>query len=556
MKKIFSLLITIGLCFSLLVGCNLFTINSSKYYKQIVAVAGSHEFTMEQLLEAYDLYGSNYINNGNTYEQAVKSSLDDLINRTLLLDYIKENNLVTLTDEDLNDVKTSVYESIQSSITNYEDEIKVERGLSEKDDDDDTSSEREEEDNSEFKDYTSKFVIDEEKLNASGTFDIKRVITPKDDDYGVDPGEFVQLIDVAYPDISAEALRRYEKTLQARARRYNRSDKLEDVKKYEYERLTRLLTENKYISKLQEEFENNLEIRKDLVVKSYVDQYLSDYVTYNKNLKLYNETMSGKASEYTADIYYHPEVNYMAVTHILLKYDDATSAQIDALKSQIDEHTYTTEQYNADVLRLSESMEVQYEENGKTYYTTASQVFARVQNELDGCTTLIEKAEKFNELLYIFNEDDGIFNSEFGYLVPIDVDKEGASDTMIEEFASDARALHEANKDGGNMSEELVLGSYGYHIIFNLGEVDNLFTIEEITLAKDNVSGTYFDNIWQTLVKTRVQKYLNKSWFDKLYDANVSEDNLFNSYINSLSNVAKSGLKIKKYESRYKSLWS
>lgn len=552
-KKIFSLLITICMCLSLLVGCNLFTINTNKFYSQIVATAGGYEFTMEQLLEAYDLYGSNYTDNGYSYEDAVKSSLDDMIEKTLLIEYIKENNLVTLTQEDYNDIKTSVYESIQSSITTYEEQIKTERGIASTEDEEETEETEETEENkNEFKDYTKKFVVDEEKLNSTGVFDIKRVVET-DKDYGKDPGEFVQLIDIAYPDISEEAMNRYVKTLQSQARNYNRSDKVEDVKEYEYNRLTRILTENKYITKLQEEYENNLEIRKDLVVSSYVEQYLSDYVTYNKNLKLYNTTMSSNASSYSANIYYHPQVNYMAVTHILLKYDDVTSAKIKLLQQKLDDKDsgYTTEDYNADVLKLSESMEVSYTENGATKKAKASEIFKRIQNELDNCSTLIEKAEKFNELLYIFNQDDGIFNSEFGYLIPLDTSVEGASDSMIEEFANDARKLHEENKDGGNISKELVLGEYGYHIIFNLGEVKNLFTPEIMQNKEEN-----FDYIWTTLFKTRVQLYLDKSWFDKIYDASVDESSLFNNYLTNLTNTAKSGIEIKKYESRYKSLWS
>lgn len=547
-KKIFSLLITICMCLSLLVGCNLFTINTNKYYSQVVATAGDFTFTMEDLLEAYDLYGSNYTDNGSSYEEAIKNSLDDMIEKKLVIEYIKSNNLVTLTEADYNDIKTSVYESIQSSLTSYEEQIKTERGIAEEEEEDKT----EEESKNVFEDYTKKFVVDEEKLNTTGVFDIKRVVEGESN-YGVDPGDFVQLIDMAYPDISEEAMNRYVKTLQAKARRYNRSDKVEDVKKYEYDRLTRLLTENKYITKLQEEFENNLEIRKDLVVSSYVEQYLSDYVTYNKNLKLYNTTMSGKSSGYTAEIYYHPQVNYMAVTHILLKYDDVTSAKIALYEEKLNDKdsSYTTEDYNQDVLKLSESMEVEYIENGVTKYAKASEIFNRINNELNNCSTLIEKAEKFNELLYIFNQDDGIFNSEYGYLIPLDTSIEGASDSMIEEFANDARKLHEENAEGGNISEELVLGQYGYHIIFNLGEVKNLFTLEVMQNSEEN-----FEYIWQTLFNTRVQKYLDKSWFDKIYDASVDESNLFNNYVTNLTNTAKSGIEIKKYENRYKSLWS
>lgn len=547
-KKVFSLLITLCMCLSLLAGCNLFTINTGKYYSQTVASVGGHTFTMEQLLDAIDIYGSNYTDNGQSYEDAVKSSLDDMIEKTLLVDYIKENNLVTLTTEDYNDIKLSVYESIQASLTSYEQQIMTERGI----EFDEEEGEAEPEPNkNEFEDYVSKFVVDQDKVN-NGVYDIKRVVDI-DANYGKDPGEFVQLVNIAYPSISEEAMSRYVKYLQSKAKRFKRSEKVEDVKEFEYERLENYYTENKYITKLQEQYENNLEIRKDIVVTKYCEQYLSDYVTYNKNKALYNTTMSASASGYTANILYHPEVNYMAVSHILLKYDDVTNAKIALLEEKMNDKdsTYTVEDYNADVLKLAESMEVTYTENGVEKHAKASEVFARVQNELDNCATYIEKAEKFNELLYIFNQDDGIFNTEYGYLIPLDTSKEGASDSMIEEFASDSRSLHEAQPQGGNMSEELVLGSYGYHIIFNMGEVTNLFTVEEIQNSEEN-----FEHIWSTLHKTRVQEHLNKSWFDKYYDANVTEDNLFNDYLTGLTESAKSGLEIKKYEGRYKSLWS
>ena len=549
-KKVFSLLIMLCMCLSLLAGCNLFTINTNKYYSQTVATAGGHTWTMEQLLDAIDLYGSNYTNNGQSYEDAVKSSLNDMIERTLLVDYIKENGLITLTNKDYNDIKLSVYESIQASLTSYEQQIMTERGI-EYDKGDDESESSSNSSKVVFEDYVSKFVVDQDKVN-NGVFDIKRVVD-LDANYGKDPGEFVQLVNIAYPSISEEAMSRYIKYLQSKARRYNRSEKEEDVKEFEYERLETYYTESKYITKLQEQFESNLEIRKDIVVAKYCEDYLENYVTYNKNKSLYNTTMSASATGYTANILYHPEVNYMAVSHILLKYDDVTSAKIALLEEKMNDKdsTYTVEDYNNDVLRLAESMEVTYTENGVEKHAKASEVFARVQNELNNCATYIEKAEKFNELLYIFNQDEGIFNTEYGYLIPLDTSKEGASDSMIEEFANDSRKLHEELPQGGNMSEELVLGAYGYHIIFNMGEVTNLFTVEEIRNSEEN-----FEHIWSTLYKTRVQEHLNKSWFDKYYDANVTEDNLFNDYLTNLTTLSKSGLEIKKYEGRYKSLWS
>lgn len=548
MKKILSLLVTIGMCFSLLVGCNLFSINPDKYYSQVVASAGGHDFTMLDLLEAYDLYGSNYTDNGSSYEEAIKSSLDDMIDKALLIDYIKENNLVTLTDADYNDIKLSVHESIQSSLTSFEEQIKVERGLAEEED--------EEEDTSKTEDTTfvSKFVIDQDKLNSTGVFDIKRVVNT-DPDYGKDPGEFVQLMDIAYPDISEEAMSRYIKTLQSKARQYNRSDSEEDVKEYEYNRLTRIFTENKYIEILQENYYQDVDVAKKAVVDKYVSDYADDYVTYNGENYTYNTTMSGYASSYAGDMYYHPEVNYMSVAHILLKYDTATDTKIKQLEKKLNENNpdYTEEDYEEEVRKLSESMVISYEENGETRTATAATIFARIQNEMNNIESydLVNRAKKFYELIDIFNQDEGIESAEYGYLIPLNItDKNGASDSMIEEFAEDSRALNEANPVGGNISEELVLGSYGYHIIFNMGEIKSLFSVEEMKHPEE-----HFEKIWSTLYKTTVTLTTDETLFDRIYEDLDNSDSLFNTYAENLTKSAKSGLEITKYESRYDDLW-
>lgn len=546
MKKILSLLITIGMCFSLLVGCNLFSINPDKYYSQVVATAGGHSFTMYDLLQAYELYGENYTNNGSSYEEAIKSSLDDMIDRTLLIDYIKENNLYPLTAEDYNDIKLTVYESIQSSITSFEDQIKTERGIKEDDDDGDDSSTTEE------GNYVSKFIIDED----SATFNIKRRVTV-DSNYGKDPGEFVQVKDIVYPDISEEAYDRYIKTLQNKARQYGKSDKVEDVKKAEYDRLTKVYTENKYISKIQDSYYQDIEIVKQDVVSSYVSSFAEDYVTYNNKNYNYNTTMSGAASNYTGDMYYHPEVNYMSVAHILLKYDKTTETNIALLKAKLEENNpdYTEEDYNADVLELSETMQVEYtDENGNKKYATAKEVFNKVKNEIDQIEVLdvADRAKKFYELIDMYNDDEGITTAEFGYLIPLNItDKNGAKDSMIAEFADDSRALNKANANGGNISEELVLGSYGYHIIFNMGEVKNLFSLEEMQNPE-----VHFEKIWTTLFNTTVTLTTNETLFDRVYDnLGTSEDTLLNTYIENLIKTAKAGLEIKKYEGRYDNLW-
>jgi hypothetical protein len=158
----------------------------------------------------------------------------------------------------------------------------------------------------------------------------------------------------------------------------------------------------------------------------------------------------------------------------------------------------------------------------------------------------------------IFNQDEGIDSAKYGYLIPLNVELDenknsinGATDSMIPEFADDSRALNKENREGGNVSAQLVLGSYGFHIIFNMGEVDNLFTVQQM-----QNSDQYFDEIWTTLHQTPWHVNTNETMFDRIYDSlDGTDSDLFNEYIENLTNTAKSGLEIKKYESRYDDLW-
>ena len=124
-KKILTALLLILLvgfnC--LLSACSLVTLNNQKYLSQVVAETTNVKITMEDLIIGYNSFGYSYVQKNNyTQEQAVKKTLEDLIDRELLLNKAKAE-LGDLTISEQNEVRKEVYDYINSQVKTYADEI-------------------------------------------------------------------------------------------------------------------------------------------------------------------------------------------------------------------------------------------------------------------------------------------------------------------------------------------------------------------------------------------------------------------------------------------------
>ena len=308
MKKIITYVLSLMFCVTLFAGCSLFDLNAKKYYSQTVAQVVYDDdhvktFTMQNLLEAYNNYGYQLMENDSslTADAALKQTAEMMVQRYLLVEDIKKE-IGELTQGEKNVLMRETYDHINSTLASFEDEIRVEWDI--KVDEEETAESEEESLRAEYQEYEPTVVKEyyEEVVGGVKKYKYKlvRVEEEKEPVDESDPGEFVQ--NITDEDVSAEAWKRYIKQLQKNNEELGR--KLSDTEAFEQEiqRIYGILEENEYITKYQEELTKNLEIDTNSVVESYKEKYKRDYELYSNNESAYHTAMANDAST----DYYHP----------------------------------------------------------------------------------------------------------------------------------------------------------------------------------------------------------------------------------------------------------
>ena len=551
MKKFITYIFSLLFCVTMFAGCSLIQLNPTKYYSQTVAQIvydknNKVNFTMKDLLEAYDNYGYQLQQNDSTLssEDALKQTAELMVQRYMLVKEIK-NQIGELTQGEKNVLMRETYEHINTTLASLEDEIRVEWDRVVNEDDKEEDSSTEEEGPTEYQEYkpTVERVYYEEEVNGVTKYKSKlvRVEEEKEPEDESDPGKFVQNITDA--DVSAEAWKRYMKTLQKNNEKLG--IKLSDEKAFEEEinRIYGVLEENKYISKYQEHLTKNLEIDSTSVVESYKQKYKRDYELYSNNESAYHTAMANDAST----VYYHPNSGneYVYVTHVLLGFSDETLAKIKNLEKLYQSNSIEKSVYEAKLKQLQNietTMIDYYDEKGNKKQISAQLAYEEIYNNVskyDKDVNFELRAKEFNKYIYKYNTDQGILNRDFAYVVNLDTNVE---DQMVKEFADEARRLQK--KEGVGAMSEPILTEYGYHIILNLGPVTNVVEYNNI----DNLT-------WEALYNVKTQPSSEKTLFHVEYDALNSDETKVNAILTSLVNDLAAQVEVVNYwEKRYLTL--
>lgn len=551
MKKFITYIFSLLFCVTMFAGCSLIQLNPTKYYSQTVAQIvydknNKVNFTMKDLLEAYNNYGYQLQQNDSTLssEDALKQTAKLMVQRYMLVEEIK-NQIGELTPGEKNVLMRETYEHINTTLAELEDEIRVEWDRVVNEDDKDEDSSTEEEGPTEYQEYepTVERVYYKEEVNGVTKYKSKlvRVEEEKEPEDESDPGEFVQNITDA--DVSAEAWKRYIKTLQKNNEELG--IKLSDEKAFEEEinRIYGVLEENKYISKYQEHLTKNLEIDSTSVVESYKQKYKRDYELYSNNESAYHTAMANDAST----VYYHPNSGneYVYVTHVLLGFSDETLAKIKNLEKLYQSNSIEKSVYEAKLKQLQNietTMIDYYDEKGNKKQISAQLAYEEILNNVskyDKDVNFELRAKEFNKYIYKYNTDQGILNRDFAYVVNLDTNVE---DQMVKEFADEARRLQK--KEGVGAMSEPILTEYGYHIILNLGPVTNVVEYNNI----DNLT-------WEALYNVKTQPSSEKTLFHVEYDALNSDETKVNAILTSLVNDLAAQVEVVNYwEKRYLTL--
>ena len=551
-KKILTSICALVLCVLCFTGCSLLEIDKKDYYDELVATVGDKEFTKKHLTDAFNTYGYQYYQNGYTLEESVKETLKAMIERELLLDAIKANPAYELSGPEKLEIKKQAFDYMQDSINSYADKVRKEWDLEIK-----------------FEEVTSEESLRdaETEYKPSTTYEngvVSRVEEEKDfvitDNL---PEHFTKEYQIITDEkVCREAWTRYIKALQDAAKSEGRETSEEKVLLYEEERLIELLSNNKYLEKFEDDFFASVEVNTGAVLNYFREQYKSQREIYENDESAYHTAMKDSSKNY---IYYHVNSGneYVNVKHILLNFNDVQKELITALNTEYEEKyqnikdedgevvDYTTDkEYQAKLYEIAYNSEVKrdYELDGELIQWNANQVIDYVNENVTG--SFREKSSKFDDLIYIFNDDPGIMNSEFDYVVNLDT---SVTDQMVKPFADGVRALDESNGGNGAGSMSAVITEYGIHILFHDGVAENLVGSNDIDTMSD-------DQLLSILCTTMTTPDSNKSIFNYIYDSLSLDANLYNNKtaitIESIkTDLANKGIVITYYEKAYEDLW-
>ena len=569
LKKICGTICAVAMSASVLVGCNLVTQNTAKYYNQVVIEVGdSVKYTKKDLIDAFYNYSYQYVQAGQMDAKAgVERAASVLVERGLLIDELKATyfaeggEIGPLTDNDYKSIRKSAWESMQSQIDSYESEIREARGITQEEYDEDEAQEELLRD--EYEPYQAKVIY------VDGHFVYNDELEDDEDLSQLSiPEHFEQTITDA--DISRVAWLKYVAALQATAKAEGKSTNEQDVVAREEARLLKVYEDNMYITKFKEYYELHNHFNHEIEIDDKTYQELSSYEQENA-VKYYKSLYESQKEKYTLDIdsyyeamkdtstsgevVYHPvEGKFMNVSHILLSFSDTQKAEVKKLQNQKKtDPTMTDEAYQLALEQIAQQTVVKYNDvdgDGKVIVVqkSAQEVYEMIVNYVTAVSDATLRAQRFNEMIYKFNDDPGIMNKEFDYVVDLDdsiyaTEENPTNNIMVREFTLAARALYDTTDElygAGNISE-LVITDYGYHIIINTGAVKNIASdVNSINANLLNAAKTHLGG--------------NQTWFQHCYDKVVSDN--YDTFVTDLVSRIKGTITIVYYEYRYKDLWN
>ena len=444
-KKVFSLVLCLVMCASVLAGCNLFGRDLETYYNTVVAQINyqysigaenysyTEDITKRDLINAYSSYGYNYTQNGYSQEEAVEMTLDTLINRSLMITeverYYKEAGEELLNDAEKTYLWEETYEAIYDNFRSYYNDI---LGV-----EDDTASDSEETSGTVYEAYDKQATL---YTKADGTLGIKKVdiVTNIRDSKHVLKNEAGVVYDVEYQDDEGNYIFKdliYENILaytrntagntgstnfrsalneymSAVRENYSYLD-LDDEKScfmFELDRIYDILKDN-YMVEKYEQIYNRLassgstvtNVKVADVVKYYENNVVSDYEKYKSDSSTFQTDI---LSQSTSPNYINSsEAKYFNVAVIKIAFEDGAK---EALDTKLTNGMDINEYYN-ELLKLYSSANVEIkdtstgEATGKTI--GAENLLSLIKNALSSTrdyldyNTIINDTEKVNEIL-------------------------------------------------------------------------------------------------------------------------------------------------------------
>ena len=189
---------------------------------------------------------------------------------------------------------------------------------------------------------------------------------------------------------------------------------------------------------------------------------------------IYNRTLAAQKAQYAdeanyekaisddGNILYFPDDNHFFVKHILIPFSAEQTAELTAYKNSVENAVEGN--YIAYRDRLAEQITSYEHVDGEDYGDPISvnTIYNEILGKVGGAVTLYEKERAFDDLIYKYNTDPGIFGKTYGYMEKYDLGS--SSETYMEEFAAAARKLYEGKTEGALSGK--VVTDYGVHVLY------------------------------------------------------------------------------------------
>lgn len=570
MKKRFRKILTTVcagvLSLVLLSGCSWAQIDNARYYNMLVATVGDYEFTKKDLIDAFNNYGYQYYQTlGYDMETAVEQTISSMIDRTLLLEEVKAMDSMQLTDQEKLELKKQVFDYIQDSVTSYEEKVRTEWDMELKTETPEAESTLRAT-KTEYTPATESVWVTETDGNGNSKLVRKIKVLEEDDeevivdsDITLDTHFSKSRLIVTDQRVTNEAWTRYIKALQDSAKNEGRKSDESSVLRYEEDRLYKLMEDNEYLAKFKADYYTRNYYDVTSVLNTYRANYKTQMARFNAKESAYHTAMESASSTY---VYYHANSGneYVNTKHILIKFSDAQTQAITDLKAEYSIGDSYEEgsnlEYEARLQKITDATLTKstFELDGEVQTKDASWIYNYVKTQVES-QRKDNRSGEFDKLIYVFNDDDGMMNSEFDYVVNLDTN---VTDKMVKNFANGVRALDTSNGGEGYTSMDMVVTEYGWHIIFHDGVAKNIVDENEI----DNISD---EELLDRLCNTYTTPSSNKTVFDYIYDtlnsssSTSSSDTSYNNMTSELIADIKNRLNeedvvIKLYVKNYKDL--
>ena len=548
-----------------LTGCSSFRINKVEYYNEVLAKVGSENITRFDLVNAYNNYGyTNYVTQGGQSEKkALRSTMDSLIERKLVVNYAKENDKYDLSKYEVKklyretldyllesvasnkETARKIYglEAPETNVTDpeevekfklseykYEKRVKIENGQlkfidtnMEKDEDLIDASIEETYINN-FEDYTNKQII-EQLYNKF----IEELYYNENDE---DEELYTKVCNKAI-ELTCNNLINYEYYLREDGKRL--STNREDLLLRLVERAYISQLENAYITKVSNVYMEETVLSNDSIIDAYKAMYESDYAKYANDAEAYNGKITSTDAEL---IYYTPDsdAEFGYFLHVLLPFNNIED-DLNLLKEHKDMYT-SDEAYQAAQMALIEQIECA-KRTTQDVYEGGELVFEEgvtlgenenITDVLTEYNANVRDLNSFINFMFKYTTDNATLTADMPYIIGYDPETYtgelgdddkliGAYTAMVNNFTREAiRLMQEGQRY--TKSDEYILTNYGIHLLYYVGPVSNQLEVQDIS------SVTVQDLESAVLNQATGETYLDRV-FDLVYPA--GSDGMFTS---------------------------